>query len=1372
MSSAIAATPLEKLPPGCAQKAAELIGQGHAAIEAWLSTPTARLATWRQGVGEQDVLAAAAEARPSSLSLQQSPRSRYAEQLLGQVIWEAELCDAADAKQAENLELEGEMAAPSAAGESDCTAWVSNAKPSEEMQATAGGSSPSKPARCRPQSAGSAARSLTGHSKLAVQTEDHAAQRLKLWEKKLEQALQLKVDHKKKVEAEARVHNEKIKAVRAAQAEFARKEEERIYEAWKGRNENIQDKVANARCAKQEMAELMGNAAAARQAVLQTNRRRLAQQAEERHSERYQQELERRQTAEKRRKDVLKERGSGPAKMKSVRELSKKQAARLARIRTVERDDLEQRLRAKSPSDRSCSPPRSRPGSRPSSATTRGSRPNSATTRSSRPSSTTIWTVESSVIPAPPPGLAPALRRPGLQRAVPAANGSKVRPSSARAAVGRIRPEDRNGMGKDCKHEEADEPEGESKIAAISALAAHASIDSQGKLAERIQMTNEPPDPRFVPWPTKAAVCEPTPSAVPLPALAATCGEVQSLAEQAEPENLRRPPTSAPAGMAVCSDGAPDFGEGDNSTEMLDPLGIFPISGVRHVPKSKGELVKLAMHASNACADLLQWASGHVSAWNLVDNELSDAKILDDDIGQTTLVASQEFAEPTGTTSLAAESGDVARKEDVVAFAETTLALPSTPPPGATLSFAPLSCTVTPMEITVELGEAQAAVPEMVTNLEETQAITGTEDATLSVTQRSEANPEIDATCESVGTPPDVTRAVLQLLEDLALAAEGGALTAEEADGAEAIDRADAAASPALAAGDEAFIADARHAPASSHRFEAGEADAEGVAPEAEQGYLRWQELMASAAAAASAGEPERALQGGPEVADAMQVEEQPELVSPRRDEEGLDMDSAVEADAGRLAIAAVEDTAFAPMRESPAGPEVAAVEETAFAPAESADGADDADSPEMVTGVERLPEEEEEEVEVEEEEEEEQEEARHPEVVAVEERASAAMHEAMLESPAGPEVAAVEETAFAPAESADGADDADSPEMVTGVERLPEEEEEAVEEEVVVEEEARQPEVVAVEERASAAIHDAEGVRGPEMVTGADRALAATNRTDAIGPETVVATTEAASAPADEADPGRPDAVQLEEADFGNPEVIEMAAAAGTLSRRRDEGDREVVSSGDAPVSQGARSSGPEVMPPESSSTQCFLRVERSRALASTPALSRAQQRSAAVEPASPSREIASSFVVVEDAANGADHVGPEAVAGASEAEQREAARFNVALAQEIVVSAAEAASACADASARSQDDPPAGQRSASERVERLEESSEGRVSKEQKDTEVKVPRPPQRPASSAGGGVANALRWAMRRFRPRTRAAGEDSPSSSAASAKKSWP
>eukprot|EP00931_Biecheleriopsis_adriatica_P077129 TRINITY_DN5074_c0_g1_i3.p1 TRINITY_DN5074_c0_g1~~TRINITY_DN5074_c0_g1_i3.p1 ORF type:complete len:1330 (-),score=331.68 TRINITY_DN5074_c0_g1_i3:96-3968(-) len=1290
MSSAIAATPLEKLPPGCAQKAAELIGQGHAAIEAWLSTPTARLATWRQGVGEQDVLAAAAEARPSSLSLQQSPRSRYAEQLLGQVIWEAELCDAADAKQAENLELEGEMAAPSAAGESDCTAWVSNAKPSEEMQATAGGSSPSKPARCRPQSAGSAARSLTGHSKLAVQTEDHAAQRLKLWEKKLEQALQLKVDHKKKVEAEARVHNEKIKAVRAAQAEFARKEEERIYEAWKGRNENIQDKVANARCAKQEMAELMGNAAAARQAVLQTNRRRLAQQAEERHSERYQQELERRQTAEKRRKDVLKERGSGPAKMKSVRELSKKQAARLARIRTVERDDLEQRLRAKSPSDRSCSPPRSRPGSRPSSATTRGSRPNSATTRSSRPSSTTIWTVESSVIPAPPPGLAPALRRPGLQRAVPAANGSKVRPSSARAAVGRIRPEDRNGMGKDCKHEEADEPEGESKIAAISALAAHASIDSQGKLAERIQMTNEPPDPRFVPWPTKAAVCEPTPSAVPLPALAATCGEVQSLAEQAEPENLRRPPTSAPAGMAVCSDGAPDFGEGDNSTEMLDPLGIFPISGVRHVPKSKGELVKLAMHASNACADLLQWASGHVSAWNLVDNELSDAKILDDDIGQTTLVASQEFAEPTGTTSLAAESGDVARKEDVVAFAETTLALPSTPPPGATLSFAPLSCTVTPMEITVELGEAQAAVPEMVTNLEETQAITGTEDATLSVTQRSEANPEIDATCESVGTPPDVTRAVLQLLEDLALAAEGGALTAEEADGAEAIDRADAAASPALAAGDEAFIADARHAPASSHRFEAGEADAEGVAPEAEQGYLRWQELMASAAAAASAGEPERALQGGPEVADAMQVEEQPELVSPRRDEEGLDMDSAVEADAGRLAIAAVEDTAFAPMRESPAGPEVAAVEETAFAPAESADGADDADSPEMVTGVERLP----------------------------------------------------------------------------------EEEEEAVEEEVVVEEEARQPEVVAVEERASAAIHDAEGVRGPEMVTGADRALAATNRTDAIGPETVVATTEAASAPADEADPGRPDAVQLEEADFGNPEVIEMAAAAGTLSRRRDEGDREVVSSGDAPVSQGARSSGPEVMPPESSSTQCFLRVERSRALASTPALSRAQQRSAAVEPASPSREIASSFVVVEDAANGADHVGPEAVAGASEAEQREAARFNVALAQEIVVSAAEAASACADASARSQDDPPAGQRSASERVERLEESSEGRVSKEQKDTEVKVPRPPQRPASSAGGGVANALRWAMRRFRPRTRAAGEDSPSSSAASAKKSWP
>jgi len=91
-SSAIAATPLEKIPLGPAQEAARLTGAGQAALELWLLEPLVGYALKRQGLQASDIINA--YARSDSDGAASAVETRYAKQLLAQLAWEVDLCGA------------------------------------------------------------------------------------------------------------------------------------------------------------------------------------------------------------------------------------------------------------------------------------------------------------------------------------------------------------------------------------------------------------------------------------------------------------------------------------------------------------------------------------------------------------------------------------------------------------------------------------------------------------------------------------------------------------------------------------------------------------------------------------------------------------------------------------------------------------------------------------------------------------------------------------------------------------------------------------------------------------------------------------------------------------------------------------------------------------------------------------------------------------------------------------------------------------------------------------------------------------------------------------------------------------------------------
>ena len=277
-SSIIATTSIYELPPTCVAKAAALLRGQPDALESFLAQPHCARALWLQGLEKSDVLSTASNAsgvKPASPRNVpgQSPRTRYAMQLLGQVIWEAELCTGTPMKQTEGCDRTSPRHFNRSHGEHSS---------SPEVRTCVDGSCGRPRTRPRPQSA---------HVRTTEAPEDIGD--LRRWEAKLSFAVYLKAQHHKEVKERARSRNSRIEAVRATGAQMKQEHADRQQSQWQCRSKGHEERIARSKGAKQEISELMTNAAAVRQAVLETNRRKIFLQQEELRSQRIEQESRR-----------------------------------------------------------------------------------------------------------------------------------------------------------------------------------------------------------------------------------------------------------------------------------------------------------------------------------------------------------------------------------------------------------------------------------------------------------------------------------------------------------------------------------------------------------------------------------------------------------------------------------------------------------------------------------------------------------------------------------------------------------------------------------------------------------------------------------------------------------------------------------------------------------------------------------------------------------------------------------------------------------------------------------------------------------------------------------------------------------------------
>lgn len=602
-SSSIAATPLEKLPPGCVKKAESLLVQGKDEIEVWLSSGYAQSALWRQGLKVHDVLTASSITEKACSAAE----TRYARQLLGQLVWEAELCEAADVVQAQDCDL--------------------NASGNQLMATGLSTQASTAPDTARPRS-----RSCSPPKKLNQKLSPSNLCREEVGSSLIQQETLLKRCLQKEqflagVKERARQRNRRIKERQTAAFEARQqKERMRMEEAEKSAQRG-EEKLARVKCEKREIAELMCLASAVRQAVLETNRRRMIKEKEDRLTATTLKAEQNILEAEARRQQKLRERSAGPPELRAVRELSRRQALRIEKIREAEREVLrekiEQKDRAKSPGETPpSSPTRLRSSSRPTSART------------------------IALAIAPPSEDPPSVRRPLQQRAVvrpqrPAsAAGNYGGSSSSRASVSR-----------------------QTRRSSPGLLSSDSQIKDCSTKATVLVEGVHVPEPTAVPWPTVAA----TTALVDKKVVDWRNGNAKrtkisshrnSASKLADLHTTSKEVAARPRSAPACS-----------RREVLDPLGIFPLAGVRQV-SNPDCLAGEAFAASDAFADLLRWSNNSClhrqdfsETYEAIIDNFSTTIAMPDDVQKAVLSLPHKDAMPGEGPSEQQQSSDQVAKD-------------------------------------------------------------------------------------------------------------------------------------------------------------------------------------------------------------------------------------------------------------------------------------------------------------------------------------------------------------------------------------------------------------------------------------------------------------------------------------------------------------------------------------------------------------------------------------------------------------------------------------------------------------------------------------------------------------------------------------
>lgn len=377
-SSSIATTALEKLPQGTVAKAEQLLSSsdGPNALEAWLKEPIVQIALFRQGTRVEDVRAVTEAFRRvnGGAGVTSAVEQRYARQLLAQVIWEAELCAGAVAaappaaavpREPQRALCDGPAAEQRPDGQADDGDAVAHGGLAEEEAPQLVLFSPTGPCShgpplassnihvsnlpgplhgSRPASASEARWRESRERGLRI-AEERFEERHQRWHEK-ERALagvrQLRAQKLDEARERARQWNRRVECQREAVLAARKQQQEELNylldQAWKDQEE----RVAKLRARERESADMLGYAVAARQAALEANRKRLLQQEEHLQRELCERSEQAQVQAVARRDRALKARSVGPQALRTAREMGRRQAARVERIREQEFDTARQ----------------------------------------------------------------------------------------------------------------------------------------------------------------------------------------------------------------------------------------------------------------------------------------------------------------------------------------------------------------------------------------------------------------------------------------------------------------------------------------------------------------------------------------------------------------------------------------------------------------------------------------------------------------------------------------------------------------------------------------------------------------------------------------------------------------------------------------------------------------------------------------------------------------------------------------------------------------------------------------------------------------------------------------------------------------------
>eukprot|EP00927_Polykrikos_kofoidii_P054608 TRINITY_DN49009_c0_g1_i1.p1 TRINITY_DN49009_c0_g1~~TRINITY_DN49009_c0_g1_i1.p1 ORF type:complete len:891 (-),score=168.57 TRINITY_DN49009_c0_g1_i1:80-2674(-) len=293
-STEIAATPLGKIPRVAVTFAERLLTSGIAALERWVATREhARLALRRQGLTIDDLVSAATRSYASTGAC--DAEARYSRQLVAQVAWEASL--AAEESRTQWQAVHAAVAAVAAAATAGAPPSTGMPPPASHMPSTTETSqpwhAPPPPLRGRPASASPADLPDKSPCNRGLRLELDRQEELLRWWKERERVLDGKYQSKLKVLEDVRERSRRQNRHR-----------EKNYAAFLE--------------------------AERRQDELRLERRRGSQKAQE--------------EADMRRQNIMAAKTAGPPQLRAARELARMQAARMERIREVEREVLRHRL--------------------------------------------------------------------------------------------------------------------------------------------------------------------------------------------------------------------------------------------------------------------------------------------------------------------------------------------------------------------------------------------------------------------------------------------------------------------------------------------------------------------------------------------------------------------------------------------------------------------------------------------------------------------------------------------------------------------------------------------------------------------------------------------------------------------------------------------------------------------------------------------------------------------------------------------------------------------------------------------------------------------------------------------------------------------